>query len=76
MIAISGLTESDKGKWVRIEIIPGRKWGYGKIKQWNDRFIFVVFNCDNDWKNYADYTAEAVNPSLLEFVSTKKEKEE
>ena len=27
-------------------------------------------------ENYADYTAEAVNPSLLEFVSTKKEKEE
>ena len=67
MIEISELTKADKGKWVRIKNLPGKK-ATGRIKTWNTSFIFVVFQCDNDWDNYADYTAEAVKWSNLEFI--------
>jgi hypothetical protein len=67
MIEISELTKADKGKWVKLKNIPGKK-GIGRIKTWNTSFIFVVFQCDNDWENYANYTGEAVNWSNLEFV--------
>lgn len=37
----------------------------GKIKSWNDSYIFVVFNCDNKWDKWMDYTAEACEPEKL-----------
>lgn len=37
----------------------------GKIKSWNDEFIFVVFNCDNQWDRWMDFTAEACKPEDL-----------
>ena len=67
MIEISELTKADKGKWVRLKNLPGKK-GTGRIKTWNTIFIFVVFQCDNDWENYADYTGEAVHWRNLEFI--------
>ena len=27
----------------------------------NEGFIFVVYNCNNDWKNYQNYTAASTN---------------
>jgi len=67
MIHISELITADKGRWVRLKNFSGKN-GTGRIKSWNDSFIFVVFQCDNDWENYADYTGEAVNCSNLEFI--------
>jgi len=55
------LTKADIGRWV---VFDGKK---GRIKSWNDHYVFVVFHCNDDWENYADYTAEAVHPSRLEF---------
>jgi hypothetical protein len=72
MIEICDLTKADKGRWVKLKNLPGKEKS-GRIKTWNDRFIFVVFNCDNDWENYTDYTAEAVHWTNLEF--TEKESE-
>jgi len=67
MIDIKSLTDADKGRWV--EYTPpfnGKKWN-GRIKSWNDHLVFVVFNCDGFWENYAEYTAEATAPNYLEF---------
>lgn len=37
----------------------------GIIKSIKPNIIFVVYNCDNDWKNYHNYTAVATNPNSL-----------
>lgn len=29
----------------------------GRVKRISDKIAFVVFHCDNDWKNYLKYTA-------------------
>jgi len=69
MIDISKLEESDKGRWVQfIKYYGDDAKALGKIKSWNNKYIFVVFQCDREWKNYADYIGEAVDPSRLEFV--------
>jgi hypothetical protein len=46
-------------------------WGpqKGRIKFWNRQFIFVVFNCANQWDQFLDFTAVAVRPEDLDFVS-------
>ena len=50
--------------WFRVHGIKG-KIIPGKIKSWNDEYIFVVFNCDNNWGNWMNYTAEACYPQDL-----------
>lgn len=40
----------------------------GKIKSWNDNFIFVVYKCDNQWDRFQDYTGCATSPDDLEFI--------
>ena len=40
----------------------------GRIKYWNRQFVFVVFNCANEWRRYKDFTAAAVAPKDLEFT--------
>jgi hypothetical protein len=72
MIDIFALKQSDIGRWVRYDgnyrndgkIHPET----GRIKSHNGHNIFVVYHCDNDWENYADYTAESTHPSRLEFI--------
>ena len=39
----------------------------GRIKSWNDKWIFVVYHCANNWSQYQDYTAAATNPKSLDF---------
>jgi len=67
MIDIKSLKEADKGSWV---VVDNTNIGEatGRIKSWNDTYIFVVFHCNGDWENYADYTAEAVNPSRIKIM--------
>ena len=67
MIAINLLTEKDIGKWVTYRSSGGDKVEQGKIKSWNDRFIFVVYNANNNWDadHWKDYTAAATNPEDL-----------
>jgi len=73
MIDVTKLEESDIGRWVQlIKYYGDTARALGKIKSWNNKYIFVVFKCDGQWANYADYTGEAVDPSRLEFVDKEK----
>lgn len=65
MINIKSLTEDDVGKWVKYTDFS--KTEIGKIKSWNDKFIFVVYSCNHDWNNFKNYTAAATSPEDLVF---------
>jgi len=65
MIIICNLTEDDVGKEVIRTGGAGEK-EYGKIKSWNDRWIFVVYHCAGEWDNFQDYTAAATEPEELQ----------
>lgn len=38
---------------------------HGIVKSTGHGYVYVVFKCDGDWKNYKNYTAEAVLPQHL-----------
>ena len=68
MVDIKKLTEDDIGKWVSYTGHPGGGIEIGKIKSWNDKFIFVVYKCANEWGRFKGYTAAATKPEDLEFT--------
>ena len=72
MIRLSELSEKDKGRWV-IWKDPNDidSDTIGRIKSWNDKFVFVVYKCDNRWDRYEEYTGIATNPEELEFLEDK-----
>lgn len=70
MINIKDLKEEDKGEWVEFTQKNGKK-EQGILKSWNDTYIFVVFNCNNEWYRYQDYTAQATMPEDLTFTKKK-----
>ena len=61
---ISELNKSDIGCWV--EYWP--KQEIGRIKSWNEKWIFVVYNCDNDWDDFKNFTAAATDPKELQEI--------
>ena len=63
MIEIKRLQETDIGRWViyKTEFENQR----GRIKSWNDKWIFVVYHCAGEWDRYQDYTAAATKPEDL-----------
>lgn len=63
-IAIPKLTDADKGRWVEYIGLNGER-EKGRIKSWNQSFIFVVYKCNGDWNNYENYTAQATHPKQL-----------
>ncbi len=66
MIDIAKLDKADVGKWVEYRSgIPNKIPEKGKIKSWNDKFIFVVYKCDNNWDRFQDYTGCATEPKDL-----------
>lgn len=65
MIDINSLTDKDVGKWVIYNSFDKKETG--RIKSWNDKWIFVVYNCANEWNNYKNYTGCATDPKDLEF---------
>ena len=67
MIDIKHLTLPCIGKWVLYT--SGDKKEIGMIKSWNDKVVFVVYHCNNDWNNYIDYTGCATDPKDLEFTT-------
>jgi hypothetical protein len=66
MINIKKLTEKDFGEWV-IYKVP-HKTEIGRIKSWNEKYIFVVYKCNNDWKHFELYTGCATNPKDLSIL--------
>jgi hypothetical protein len=65
MIDITKLTEKDVGKCVTYHTFY--KIQKGVIKTWNERYIFVVYNCNHDWSHYENYTAAATKPEDLRW---------
>ena len=66
MIEINALNDSDVGRWVEYCPRVGDR-EKGRIKSWNDKFVFVVYNCDDNWGDYQNYTAAATYPNALSF---------
>ncbi len=67
IIKIEELTDKDRGRWVRYTASHGASED-GKIKSWNDRFVFVVYKCAGNWSLYENYTGQATKPEDLEFI--------
>jgi hypothetical protein len=65
MIHIHDLSLGDIGRWV--EYRSHNRVEFGRLKSWNNSFIFVVFKCDEQWDRYWDFTGQSVNPEDLEF---------
>jgi len=64
MINIDKLTPGDIGRWVTYTPTV-RELEKGRIKSWNDKFIFVVYHCDNQWDRFQDFTGCATDPEDL-----------
>lgn len=63
------LKNSDIGRWVAYT--PNyecSKTEKGRIKGFNDMYVFVVFHCDNNWDDYQNYTGESVRIEDIKFV--------
>lgn len=68
------LERNDIGRWVIYRDYMGKEFK-GRIKGWNDRYVFVVFSCDGNWDRFYDYTAEAVDKNdMLYFIENKENK--
>ena len=65
---IPGLKRQDVGRWVLYNDGHG-KLEKGRIKSWNDKFIFVVYKCDNQWDRFTEYTGCATDPNDLVFTT-------
>lgn len=33
----------------------------GRVKSWNETWVFVVYKCGGDWENFDDYTGCATS---------------
>lgn len=69
-INIKELTENDVGRWVQYQAVGKRETG--RIKSWNEKWIFVVYKCNEKWDNFKDYTAAATSPEDLIFIKRRK----
>ena len=65
--ATGELAPEDVGRWVRYTPPVGNPED-GRIKSWNDKYVFVVYHCDGNWDEFMNYTAAATHPLGLEFI--------
>ena len=65
MIYIETLKNEDVGRWVTYD--DNFKKEVGRIKSWNEKFIFVVYKCADQWDKFKDYTANATSPEDLNW---------
>ena len=68
MIDIAQLRKDDIGSWVLYSVLHGAT-EKGRIKSWNDKFIFVVYRCAGEWDKYQNYTGCATKPEDLRFTT-------
>jgi hypothetical protein len=66
MILLDSLTDADRGRFVIYSVLPAHV-ERGRIKTWNDRFIYVVYRCDGRWDDYEQFTAAPTLPENLIF---------
>jgi len=62
------LTKIDIGRSVVYFERGGTKLCRGRIKSWNDTFVFVVFYCNDNWDDYQNYTGQACCPEDLKWA--------
>ena len=67
MLKIAELTSDDVGRWVEYTAPHGVK-ERGRIKSFNDSFVFVVYHCAQQWYEYMNYTGCATKPEDLTFI--------
>ena len=67
MIEISKLGPADVGTWVKYRDRFDSKPDKGRIKSWNEKFIFVVYRCAGNWDDFENYTGVATDPIDLSF---------
>jgi hypothetical protein len=67
MVKIEALTNKDIGRYV-LYVPAAGKFQLGRLKSWNDVFIFVVYSCGFHWEKFECYTAEATSPEDLTFA--------
>jgi len=68
MIDIRQLTDEDIGRYVFYTNGVGNK-EMGRVKSWNYKWVFVVYNCADEWDDFTNYTAAATDPADLEWKS-------
>lgn len=73
MIDLAKLTISDIGKWVEYNGSAEEK-ERGRIKSWNDKFIFVVYKCGGEWDRFQDFTGQATKFEDLHFIDINSER--
>jgi len=64
VINIKNLKKQDVGHWVTYTPSVGEQ-ETGRIKSWNDKFIFVVYKCAGEWDRFKEYTGVATSPEDL-----------
>ena len=68
MIDVAKLRKEDIGKWVLYTPSHGAS-EKGRLKFWNDKWIFVVYTCCGEWDRFQDFTGCATKPEDLEFTT-------
>jgi hypothetical protein len=68
MIDLAELRKEHIGAWVLYTALHGSK-EKGRIKSWNDKFIFVVYKCAGEWDRFQEYTGCATDPHDLRFTT-------
>jgi hypothetical protein len=74
MIQIKDLGPEHIGKWVEYRAGTGET-ERGRIKNWTDKYVRVVYNCDNQGQRFQDFTGCATDPSDLTFLLNQSEKD-
>lgn len=57
-----------KGNWVVYDT-PNAQNELGRVKRFNEDWVFVVFHCDCEWAKFTDYTAAACHPGRLTIIN-------
>ena len=55
------------GDWVEYHGMAGEV-ERGRVKSWNDTYIFVVYKCAGEWDRFLDFTGVATSPEDLVVV--------
>ncbi len=64
MIDITKLKDADIGR--QVEYSPRKNHlEKGVIKSWNEKWIFVVYHCDDKWAKFQDYTVAMVSNKVF-----------
>ena len=63
-----GFHDLEEGMWVCYMPDYGGA-EIGRVKGWNEKHVFVVYQCDGNWDRYEDYTGCATNMRDLKKVN-------